>query len=149
MANARVAILFNKTCLNENILPIFTNIYIYIYIMYVLFKDTLLNGYWCTCIPNLLIKRRLLLDEPLGQWFPTFFQSRPLFDFPTMSATPIFFAKMSATPHFLSLHRNKALHKMYLNKYWAKMWTKHYKSDIKELIINVATEVSSALPVAR
>ena len=30
LANARVAILFNKTCLNENILPIFTNIYIYI-----------------------------------------------------------------------------------------------------------------------
>ena len=31
LANARVAILFNKTCLNENILPKFTNIYIYIY----------------------------------------------------------------------------------------------------------------------
>ena len=29
LANARIAILFNKTCLNENILPIFTNIYIY------------------------------------------------------------------------------------------------------------------------
>ena len=32
LANARVAIFFNKTCLNENILPKFTNIYIYIYI---------------------------------------------------------------------------------------------------------------------
>ena len=32
LANARVAILFNKTCLNENILPKFTNIYICIYI---------------------------------------------------------------------------------------------------------------------
>ena len=32
LANARVAILFNKTCLNENILPKCTNIYIYIYI---------------------------------------------------------------------------------------------------------------------
>ena len=30
LANARVAILFNKTCLNENTLPKFTNIYIYI-----------------------------------------------------------------------------------------------------------------------
>ena len=30
LANARVAILFNETCLNENILPNFTNIYIYI-----------------------------------------------------------------------------------------------------------------------
>ena len=32
LANARVAIVFNKTCLNENLLPTFTNIYIYIYI---------------------------------------------------------------------------------------------------------------------
>ena len=32
LANARVAILFNETCLNENILPNFTNIYIYIYV---------------------------------------------------------------------------------------------------------------------
>ena len=29
LANARVAILFNKTCLNENILPKYTNIYIH------------------------------------------------------------------------------------------------------------------------
>ena len=29
LANARVAIVFNKTCLNENLLPTFTNIYIY------------------------------------------------------------------------------------------------------------------------
>ena len=29
LANARSAILFNKTCLNENILSKFTNIYIY------------------------------------------------------------------------------------------------------------------------
>ena len=29
--NARVAIVFNKTCLNKNLLPTFTNIYIYIY----------------------------------------------------------------------------------------------------------------------
>ena len=28
LVNARVAILFNKTCLNENILPKFINIYI-------------------------------------------------------------------------------------------------------------------------
>ena len=28
LANARVAIVFNKTCLNENLLPTFTNIYI-------------------------------------------------------------------------------------------------------------------------
>ena len=33
LANARVAIVFNKTCLNENLLPTFTNIYIYIYIL--------------------------------------------------------------------------------------------------------------------
>ena len=32
LVNARVAIVFNKTCLNENLLPTFTNIYIYIYI---------------------------------------------------------------------------------------------------------------------
>ena len=32
LAKARVAIVFNKTCLNENLLPTFTNIYIYIYI---------------------------------------------------------------------------------------------------------------------
>ena len=34
LANARVAILLNKTCLTENMLPKFTNIiYIYIYIV--------------------------------------------------------------------------------------------------------------------
>ena len=32
LANALVAILFNKTCWNENLLPKFNNIYIYIYI---------------------------------------------------------------------------------------------------------------------
>ena len=31
LANGEVAIVFNKTCLNENLLPTFTNIYIYIY----------------------------------------------------------------------------------------------------------------------
>ena len=30
LVNARVAIVFNKICLNENLLPTFTNIYIYI-----------------------------------------------------------------------------------------------------------------------
>ena len=30
LANERVAIVFNKTCLNENLLPTFTNTYIYI-----------------------------------------------------------------------------------------------------------------------
>ena len=35
LANARVAIVFNKTCLNENLLPTFTNNnIIYIYILY-------------------------------------------------------------------------------------------------------------------
>ena len=29
LVNARVAIVFNKTCLNENLLPTFMNIYIY------------------------------------------------------------------------------------------------------------------------
>ena len=28
LANARVAVVFNKTCLNENLLNIFTNIYV-------------------------------------------------------------------------------------------------------------------------
>ena len=32
VANSRVAIAFNKTYLNENLLPIFMNIYIYIYL---------------------------------------------------------------------------------------------------------------------
>ena len=32
LVNARVAIVFNKTCLNETLLPIFTNIDIIIYI---------------------------------------------------------------------------------------------------------------------
>ena len=32
LVNARVPIVFNKTCLNENLLPTFTNIYIYIYV---------------------------------------------------------------------------------------------------------------------
>ena len=31
LVNARVAIVFNKTCLNENLLPTFTNIYIFAY----------------------------------------------------------------------------------------------------------------------
>ena len=30
LANVRVAIVFNKTCLNENLLPTLTDIYIYI-----------------------------------------------------------------------------------------------------------------------
>ena len=32
LVNARVPIVFNKTCLNENILPILMNIYIYIFV---------------------------------------------------------------------------------------------------------------------
>ena len=32
LINCQLGVVFNKTCLNEYILPIYTNIYIYIYI---------------------------------------------------------------------------------------------------------------------
>ena len=32
LANTRIATVFNQTCLNEYLLPTFTNIYIYIYL---------------------------------------------------------------------------------------------------------------------
>ena len=37
LANAKIAVIFNNTCLNENLLPRFFNIYIYIY-RYILIK---------------------------------------------------------------------------------------------------------------
>ena len=51
LANARVAILFNKTCLNENILPKFTNIY----------KRVLISLHICRHHQNLRKKSSLLL----------------------------------------------------------------------------------------
>ena len=32
LANAKIAVIFNNTCLNENLLPRFSNIYIYIWL---------------------------------------------------------------------------------------------------------------------
>ena len=50
--NAELSLLFNETCLNEKILPRYTNIYIYIYYIYIYLKSGFFSHIYKLSSPN-------------------------------------------------------------------------------------------------